>query len=377
MEVNETPVVEVNETPLAWYLDAWAVRDGVAFASMRPTNSVGARNTVFLSVPDLQPTPVGRITTALGATRRGFQAGLRDDAGEEVAFGSLAQVREMVRRGYLAGGLGPGGAATPAFPLPPTVPGVGGGAYFGDAVAESAAAGTRWYEAGDRDFQVLRQRVPMTELTRLVQQYAEATILEWELALRSRALAYDDHRRVQWGLREWYLMLLSHAIWAETSELEHFVYAHDCSIGHQLLQGSDNWIGTLHLSGRPAHEQRRFSDQALLQSAPCPLLSHWNPQMSRLIYKLLLPLSAAGYFLNNPGVPELIPTLLAAVLSTPASPSLHTAFGDGIGSEEMVDQALSWLAVETPQVELPPAAEMLITRYAWDQLGTPPRSVPG
>ena len=368
--------MEVNETPPAWYLDAWAVRDGVAFASVRPANSVDARNTVFVSVPDLQPTPVGRITTALGATRRGFQAGLRDYDGEEVAFDSLAQVREIVRRGYLGGGLGPGGAATPAFPLPPTEPGVGGGAYFGDAVAESAWADTRWYEEGDREFQVLRQRVPMPELTRLVQRFAEATILEWELALRGTTLAHDDHRRAQWGLREWYLLLLSHKIWAETSELEHFVYANSCSIGNQLLQASDNPSFRLHLWGHLTYEQRRFSDQALLQSAPCPLLSNWNPLMSRLIYKLLLPLSDAGYFPHNPEVRELTPTLLAAVLSASTPPSLHTAFSDGVSSEEMVDQALSWLAVQTSQVELPPAAEMLIHDYAWNQLGAPPRSVP-
>lgn len=367
--------MEVNEAPLAWYLDAWAVRDGVAFASARPADSVDARNTVFLSVPDLQPTPVGRITTALGATRRGFQAGLRDFNGVEVAFDSIAQVREIVRRGYLAGGLGPGGAATPAFPIPPAEPGAGGGAYFGDAVAGSPWADTRWYEPGDREFQVLRQQVPLTELARLVQRFAEATVLEWEWTLQGKALAHDDHRRAQWGLREWYLTLVSRAIWADTGELGHFVVANHCRIGNQLLEGSDYRSFNLHLSGRLAPE-RQFSDQALLQSAPCPLLRRWNPRISRLIDKLLLALSDAEYFAHNTQVPELIPTLLAAVLSAPAPPSLHTAFGDGVSSEEMVDQAVGWLAVQTPQVELPAAAEMLISDYAWNQLEAPSRGVP-
>jgi hypothetical protein len=365
--------VEVNGAPLAWYLDAWAVRDGVAFASSRPPDSVDARNTVFLSIPDLQPTPVGRITTALGATRRGFQAGLRDLNGVEVAFESIAQVREVVRRGYLAGGTGPGGAATPAFPLPPAEPGAGGGAYFGEALAGSPWVDTRWYEPGDREFHVLRHQVPLNGLARLVQRYAEATLVEWESALQGRTLAPDDHRRAQWGLREWYLTLVSRAIWADTVELAHFVVANHCRIGNQLLEGSDSRIFNLHLSGRLAPEQRRYSDQALLQSAPCPLLRHWDPRISRLIDKLLLALSTAEYFAHNSRVSELIPILLAAVLSAPAPPSLHSAFGDGVSGEEMVDQALGWLAAQTPQVELPAVAEMLISRYAWYQLEVPPR----
>jgi hypothetical protein len=364
--------VEVNEAPLAWYLDAWAVRDGVAFASARPADSVDARNTVFLSVPDLQPTPVGRITTALGATRRGFQAGLRDVDGVEVAFDSIAQVREIVRRGYLAGGLGPGGAATPAFPMPPAQPGGGGGAYFAEALAGSPWADTRWYEAGDREFQVLRERVPLTELARLVQRFAEATLLEWESALQGEALAHDDHRRAKWGLREWYLSLVSRAIWADTGEFEHFVVANDCRIGNQILEGSA--FGSFNLHGL-APEQRRFSDQALLQSAPCPLLQHWYSGISRLIDKLLLPLADAEYFALNTNVPELIPTLFTAVLSVPAPPSLHIAFGDGVSTEEMVDQAVGWLAEQTPQVELPATAEMLISDYAWNQLEAPTQGV--
>lgn len=369
--------MEVNEAPLAWYLEAWAVRDGVAFASARPAESVDARNTIFLCVPDLQPTPVGRITTALGATRRGFQAGLRDSNGVEVAFDSIAQVREIVRRGYLAGGLGPGGAATPAFPLPPVEPGGIGGAYFETAVRSSPWVDMRWYEQGYGDFRALRHQVPLIELARLVKLFAEATVLEWEQALQGRVLAHDDFRRAQWGLREWYLTLVSRAIWTDTDEFVQFVIANHCRIGHQLLEVTAGSAFTgLHPSGRLAPEHRRFSDQALLQSAPCPLLQHWNPRISRLIDKLLLPLADAGYFQQNPDVRELIPTLLCAVLSVPAPPSLHAAFGDGVSSEEMVDEALDWLAAQAPQVELPAVAQMLISEYAWNQLKVPPRGVP-
>jgi hypothetical protein len=370
--------VEVTGAPLAWYIDAWAVRDGVAFASARPAESVDARNTIFLSVPDLQPTPVGRITTALGATRRGFQAGLRDFEGVEVAFDNIAQVREVVRRGYLAGGLGPGGAASPAFSLPPAEPGGVGGAHFERAVGESPWLETRWYHEGDRDLLWLPRQVPPAELARLVKAFAEATVLEWEQALEEGRVSHLDYRLALWGLREWCMTLVSRAVWTDAEEFAEFVVYHHCRVARQLLDASAGGaVTSLQFGGSLAPEHRRFSDQDLLQSAPCPLLPHWNPLISRLLDKLLLPLADASYFPHNPEVRELIPALLTAVLSVPAPPSIHAAFGDGVSGEEMVHDALGWLATQTPQVELPPVAEMLISRYAWDQLEALPRSVPG
>ena len=77
----------------AWFVDAWAVLDGRLFASQRERDSIQAHSTVFFAVPDLDPVPVGRISTALRATRSGFQEGLRDGDGEEIAFESLPQLR--------------------------------------------------------------------------------------------------------------------------------------------------------------------------------------------------------------------------------------------------------------------------------------------
>lgn len=106
---------------LSWYVDAWSVYDGAAFATRRQPqdgDQQGAAvdegaNTVFVCVPDLQPVPVGRRSTALSACRRNFQYGLTSAGGSEIAFDDLQQVIELVRRGYLAGGLGPDGPITP------------------------------------------------------------------------------------------------------------------------------------------------------------------------------------------------------------------------------------------------------------------------
>ncbi|MGZ4676447.1 MAG: hypothetical protein ACXV8Y_07955, partial [Acidimicrobiia bacterium] len=100
MEVAAPDVEARRLDGLAWYIDAWAVYDGMAFASFRQPGRVDATNTIFMSVPDLEPIPVGRISTALSATNRGFQRGLGDSEGNEIAFGSLAEIRIMVERAY-------------------------------------------------------------------------------------------------------------------------------------------------------------------------------------------------------------------------------------------------------------------------------------
>jgi hypothetical protein len=87
-----------------WYIDAWSVIDGYAFASARPPDSVDAVATFFVSPPYFEPEPVASLATALAATRGHFQEGYRL-GGDEVAFDSPEQVVEAVRRAYRAGGL--------------------------------------------------------------------------------------------------------------------------------------------------------------------------------------------------------------------------------------------------------------------------------
>ncbi|MEU2200316.1 hypothetical protein [Isoptericola sp. NPDC019482] len=109
-----------DDESLPWHLDAWAVEDGRAFASRRAPESISSRSEVFLAVPDLEPVPVGGLATALRATRSGFQDGLRDDEGVEISFDTFEEVRDVVRRGFLAGGLGPLGPGAVPGPGPGT-----------------------------------------------------------------------------------------------------------------------------------------------------------------------------------------------------------------------------------------------------------------
>jgi hypothetical protein len=104
----------------AWYIDAWSVLDGIAFASQRGPRDwdapvlTPAVTTVLIGPPDWRAVGIAKLTTALAATRGTFQEGVFDEEDAEIAFDSLDDVREVVRRAYLAGGLGlddPGEAA--------------------------------------------------------------------------------------------------------------------------------------------------------------------------------------------------------------------------------------------------------------------------
>lgn len=135
---------------MTWYIDSWAVLDGIAFASLRHPNSIKADATVFLSVPDLEPVPVGRISTALRAQRNCFQDRFCDKYGNEFAFETLPQVQETIRRAYLAGGLAPTPAPLRELPIEPLLSGGAfavpvdfprrsGGAYFEEELKRLAA----------------------------------------------------------------------------------------------------------------------------------------------------------------------------------------------------------------------------------------------
>src|SRR5262245_40077518 len=79
-----------------WFLDAWHVVDGKAFASRRKPENTSAleprmKGSVFLSAPYFEPEWTTRPSTAMAAWRMGFQPGLRDAQGLEVGFANLEE----------------------------------------------------------------------------------------------------------------------------------------------------------------------------------------------------------------------------------------------------------------------------------------------
>ena len=128
---------------MMWFIETWSPSDGIAFASRRlaskPTENWnmfddqgrvhtlalalegpidrdddGPSLTVVLHPPYWDPLAVSNPATAWRALAHGYQHRLYDQEGE-IAFRTLDEVKEVVRRGYTGGGLGftPGPAPGP------------------------------------------------------------------------------------------------------------------------------------------------------------------------------------------------------------------------------------------------------------------------
>ena len=360
----------------SWFIDAWAVRDGVAFASRRTEGSIDATNTVFMSVPALEPIPVGRITTALGATRGSFQAGLYGTDGHEIGFDDLSQIRELIRRAYLASGIGPGGAAAPAPIGPLPEPGGAGGACYEAAVSANELADLRWFDEGDNAATSLLSAFSdrLGQVSQLVKAFAEATIVEWERAVESGPAAdHPDGRRERYramgGLYEWYATLASLGIWSHLDEMASFVFDNDLHFAERITNRFgyfSPFFGSVF--GGPS---RNYSDQELLTMAPCPLRLSWDPRIRRLSDKVFLALADAHYFQLNAQVAELVPALLASLVSVRGTRNVMVRFEAGLEFEDGLRDALGWLARELPSVQLPTLAETLLEAYAWSGLDPP------
>lgn len=349
----------------SWFIDAWAVRDGVAFASLRSEHAIDAVNTVFLSVPSLEPIPVGRISTALRATRGSFQAGFHNFENHEIPFDDLIQVRELIRRGYLASGIGPGGVAAPPGLEPPPEPGGPGGAHYEDAIYGMELAGRNWLGADDDPAASLTQVVPgeLAQVAPMVRAFAEATVVEWERALQGWSVEggpeeQHDLYPAMRGLHHWYWALLSRGVWHDLDELESFASRHDLPLGRQLSgRARGRWL----ILGEGRRDR---SEQELLTMAPCPLHRDWNRRLRRLSDKLFLAMTDSEYFGYNRGYAELAPIALMAMLSVPDDRYEAVGVEPEVAFQDRLRDALEWLAGELPVVQLPSAADELLNQYA-------------
>ncbi len=358
-----------------WYFDSWAVRDGLAFASERQPESFEANRTVFLSVPDLEPVPVGRISTAMRATRSGFQDGFRDLEGTELGLENLDQVKEVVRRGYLGGALGPG-AATPPLGRPeggdpllqdfvegPTEPRPeqGGSGLFEEFLDDERRR--RLDPLIWRDYSQLshpRDRRGLLEhlhrhgaaerLFPFVRVFAQAVFLE-SLQYSNQAQAARVDRRT---LAEWMAVLSALGVWSEEFDAR-----------PDLKQGGLEW------SWIWEHARRdRANWPSLLFRIPCPLRPTWDRRILLLSQKLMLPLVDRRYFEVNNQLPEFIPLLLCAmvVVLTPWTTPIRGP-GEELDRHRLIGRAFRWIDAEMPQLELPETVEDMLTRYASSELG--------
>lgn len=380
-----------------WRLDAWAVRDGAAFASRRNSDSLDAENTVFIAVPDLEPVPVGRLSTALSATRRNFQDGFRDTEGNEIAFDNLDQVVELVRRGFLAGGLGPNGSGAPTRgggPEPggdksgqavidPSIddrPESDGARHFENRIKTTGTREWQWREGPGGVKEALESIAEAAETTKqsgyhrtiaslllLIHAYAESITIDWE----RRAEQLGDPFEIKM-LMDWYQALGEAGVWSAGAGISKFFHDHECRLGLRLLH--KGWIRPREFwHSAMTAEASTLPRQHMISYAPCPCRRDWVVGLSRLAEKMTLPMCVGNYFEGNPYLPELAPAALGAILLTSCGfPSVLA--GEVQFENARLAVALRWIAHEIPRIALPSVAEGLLNEYAWRQFEGP-RSV--
>lgn len=342
--------MEVNANP--WFIDAWAVHDGKVFASRRPADSIRAAATVFMSVPDLEPLPVGRISTALRATRSGFQEGFRDAGGAEIPFDSLVQVRDLVRRAYLAAGLGPGAPGAVAGPLPrPDDVGPGAGSAF----LEQALPGPRepWtpVEASSPE--------PPPDLDDAVEVVVKASILEWD-----SYLGHQDPDELR-GLIGWVGVLVRSGLMpygpldprGVPVGLAHLIdeyHAGHLDAGLRLIlerwvPNGPFWMGEA-ISG--------YWSRGHLVSVPLPRISRWPSRARRLVEMCLLPVIDRRFWTSPMAVTslDLAPLVIMRAVRRPSRTGRLPGEPSAAGAGYERAMPLTW-------VELPDAAEVALAAF--------------
>jgi hypothetical protein len=350
-----------------WFFDSWSVLDGLAFASLREPDSIKADDTVFLSVPDLEPVPVGRISTALRAQRSGFQDGFRNREGDEFEFDNLDQICEVIRRGYLAGGLGPVPAplegpppspfrGEPEVPEPPPVHRDGGEHY--DQEVERLSPEAPPYDLSKLSEKRHREKLLLQDvfgksnlLQRYLRAFAEATVFEYIQARRR-----DLHQPYARGtFLKWLRILHALDLWSfETAD--HFelrwIYDH-------FFQIYGPWNST-------------HWEKEILFQIPCPLRNTWDHHIGSLGQKLLLPLVDQSYYTDNKTIPEFIPALFCAMIAV-LTPDLAVSrnFSE-IDQRRLIGRACEWLNAQLPQIPLPSAVEEALSELAWNRISLNP-----
>jgi hypothetical protein len=339
--------------PNLWFIDAWAVHDGRVFASRRLPEDAedhlqSADTTVFMCVPDLQAVPVGRISTALRAARSGFQARLRDQAGAEIAFESLAQIRDLVRRAYLGSGLGPGSPGAIAGPIP------------GPDPEDLDGPGARYLQEEDGPALWLGDWLNDDLLGRLaeaVERVAVASLLEWD-----RALAPEDPDVLR-AFVGWHSILVRSGVLTRRNpdmldlgpDFFHLAHRFDaqhvmraCQIIHRSIPAGWTY--------RDAYADADWS-RGHLAVVRLPRLSNGDRRLRRLIEMRILPLVDRRFWNSPKSALELAPALLIGIVRH------RTGLGYLPSRSTPVEAALTELHSSLDWPQLPDSAERALEEF--------------
>lgn len=349
-----------------WHVDAWAVRDGMAFVSQRPPDDLRAAvRSVFIAVPELNAIAVGRVSTALWATRANFQDGLHTSDGYEIGFESLDQVKELVRRGYLAGGIGPG--PQPGVPPePPSGPDDVDGDETSRPSEPSGAPFVLWRErsrylaerqARDEVFELLLDEPNSFGLVAALREFAMATVARWAEDIVRRPLEDEAEAGRFW---QWVRLLGAMDLWLTPREFIEALGDNASSVVFERFPypfENSTW----------SRSNDAGANEGIVFRVPCPLRPGWDPRIRRLSDQLLLAVSTDNYFDERRELTDFVPSLLAA-LSVAVQQGPRFALPFSGGGRRRLRAAFTWLSDQMPQLRLPADAERALTDFAWSEL---------
>jgi hypothetical protein len=344
--------------PQGWHVDAWSVRDGMAFASYRSHEAIStATSSVFIGVPGLDVVPLGSVSPALWAARASFQDGLHDADGQSIGFEDLDQVKELVRRGFLAGGLGPGAPETGETPRggPPGLPGRLDG-LFQDILVHAPRMEFRRPAQGpaerDEFFRSLCEPRTSEVIFELVRTFALAVMTLWQQRIPP--------------LQEWEVGDVEDLLgW--TGALVPMLWRHpNDALEHAHRLGAELDLHELLYSWRHGEYFAPTPPNALASAAPCPTRPGWDGRISRLSDRLLVLLATDSAFRSMTDLGDLAPVILSSLIATRPPLAGLSPYRHNFGGYLRV--ALEWLSNQLPQRRLPDAAEQAIERFVQDRL---------
>jgi hypothetical protein len=345
---------------MSWFLESWAVPEGCAFAAHRNYSELdtsGLREyldppdqVLYVCPPDFTPTPV-RYATALAAARGRFQEKFTDPSGREVAFETLEELIELVRRAYLAAGAG-------GSPPPPDAPKPKDPDDSDDERDENIEK--KWVEAARLlTAGITRQEKDATAhyLSSIWSPYASRRLIKFcgdiiealarESRLRTRDLLFER------DLRDLTLVSLEINDWPSWNDSDKF-------LGKALHDHWNQIHGPLGGSGPPGWWWCATSTDGLSSSLASGLLYRlpspyaWAPYQN--LVRLGDHLSAAtadrGYLKSIGSFDRFLP-LLTCCLALAAAESYRFRAGGPFRDAALVRaRAFKWLAMESPDARL-------------------------
>jgi hypothetical protein len=344
---------------MSWFLESWSVADGCGFAAYRNYSDGGAggrdyhdppQQVIYLCAPHFTPTPAG-YATALSAARGRFQEKFFDDHGTEVAFETLDQLIELVRRAYLAAGAGSNPPPDPTAPLGPEP----------NSPRLDDHESSKWREAIRRlrSAQTTDERSDAAKYIDSIWSDGATTSLVHFCSLVVAAMAKETGSRNsgvhrERDRRDFLLLALEMNDWPHADDAALFVsrafslFGARPSYPYWGPPAYHGWYGPL---ARTDGLSRALSG-GLLKALPAPY--SWKPydRLARLGDHLAAGLADRGYLESVTSFEQLLP-LLACALALAAAES-HRFQGGALFCDASVvrRRAFDWLARSVPGDEL-------------------------